>query len=624
MGIRSLLVPFAYLVAAVLGKLRVSIYALVTFSFLGIFATIIAFYMIFEAAFNAEIYAAAAAVGIFLCGFSDEVIRELSRKKKQPSFPLAIAKHSDLLLVFGILYIYMSQPYSVILPLTLNEAEYGAVAILIAGGVLITDFVARRIEKRYGGLETRAERMYLLTGFVLLGFYFQRFELSIFLGIIAITAYLYAWVIWKKLDFYGLGESIYAGFDRIYRRIARAGVPDIKVPGAPSRGEEGAEDFKEYGQEEYDSTGYNFTTVVNDRRSEPVSNVKVTLSNVETGETYTGYTDPSGRASFMGVSEGQYDITLECEGFKSAEFERYISMDSGEVFVLKRPYTDLSIVITDKTKAMPIPSAQVNIRQPGEDRPAMTKAADNLGVAYFDELDVRTWEIHVSAAGYGDWSREINLEEENVVSVTLEKGKPKEEEPPEAEKPEEKIEPKEEEPKKEKEEPEPEEIEEPAEEEPETGGDEREEVGLQETLSDSALFEYFTVEDVRPLVSRMVEEYKSHDIDIYLVSTPERAEEYSGLGVKIVDVPEEPGKFKEVLEEMPAGSVLIFEPLSNLIITGGFAAAFKFLKKTLDYTESEGLTLACYVNPRAHEEKEMKKLRKLLNSVTIEGDKLFR
>jgi hypothetical protein len=393
-------------------------------------------------------------------------------------------------------------------------------------------------------------------------------------------------------------------------------LPDIKKPKIPSGSDkETQEDFQEYGTEEYSSSGYSFTTVVNDRRSEPVSNVKITLNNLETGDIYTGYTDPSGRASFNGTSEGQYEITLECEGFKGTKYERYISMDSGEVFVLKRPFTDLSIVITDKIKTTPVPSARVIVKLPGAEGPELRKNADNLGVAYFDELDVGICEISVVAPGYNDWKREINLEEENVISVTLEKGRPKPEpaipeaKPTEGELPEEKIEAKEEE---------------PTEEEPETGGEKRKEASLKDTLSESALFEYYAVDDVRPLVSRMVEEYKSHDIDIYLVSIPERAEEYANLGVKIVDVPEEPDKFKEVLEGMPAGSVLIFEPLSNLIITGGFDAAFKFAKKTLAYMKAEGLTLACFVNPRAHEGKEMEKLRKLLNSVTIDGDKLYK
>lgn len=617
MGIRTLLVPFAYMAAFILKKLKISIYAVVTFSFLLIFATIGAFYMMFEAAFNTEIYATAAAAGIFLCGFIDDVIRELSRTKKQPSFPLAIARHSDLLLVFGILYIFWLQPYGIVPFLNLNEISYAAIAILMTMGVVIADFVARRIEKRDGGLETRAERMYLLTGFVLLGFYFDRFLLSIFTGIVAIMLYLYLWIIWRKFDFYRAGEALYGALSRLRRYIPRGGLPDIQKPKIPSgRSEEGADDFTEYGSEEYDdASGHSFTAAVNDRRSEPVSNVKISLNNLETGEKYTGYTDPSGRAGFSGVSEGQYDIKLECEGFKSVQYERYISMDSGEVFTLKRPFIDLSIVITDKIKTIPIPSALVIIKPPGGEGGEIRKSADNLGVAYFDELDVGIWEIQVRAAGYNNWKREINLEEENVVSVTLEKG---------TSKPEEKTEAEEKEPKKEEEKPEPVELEEPEEKKPETKGEEREEAGLQDVLSESVIFEYYNVDDVRPLVSRMVEEYKSNDIDIYLVSTPERQEKYAGLSVKIVDVPEEPDKFKEVLERMPAGSVLIFEPLSNLIITGGFAAAFTFVKKTLAYMKSEGLTLACFVNPRAHDDKEMQRLRKLLNSVTIDGEKLYK
>jgi len=613
MGIRTLLVPFAYLAAFMLKKLKVSIYAIVTFSFLLVFATIGAFYLIFEATFNSGLYTAAMAAGIFLTGLADEVIRELERTKKQPAFPLMLARHSDVLLVFGILYISALQPYGVIPALTgVSEGVYGAIGILFLIGVLAADFVAKRIEKRDKGIETRAERMFMLTGFILIGFYFDEFVLALFSGITFIIFYLYAWVILKKFDFFKFGEALYGGLSKGWRRISARGLPNIKKPKILTGGEDaGGEDFQEYGAEEDSGSGYSFTTVVNDRRSEPVSNAKITLNNIETGDTYTGYTDPSGRASFTGTSEGQYDIALECEGFKGTKYERYISMDSGEVFVLKRPFTDLSIVVTDKIKTTPVPSARVRVKLPGPEGPELRKNADNLGVAYFDELDVGVCDISVVAPGYNDWKREINLEVENVISVMLEKGSLKAQEEPvkEEETPvekEEKTEP------------------EKPEEKPETIKEEGpKEASLRDTLSESALFEYYNVDDVRPLVSRMVTEYKSNDIDIYLVSIPERAEEYADLGIKIVDVPEVPDKFKEVLEGMPAGSVLIFEPVSNLIITGGFDAAFTFVKKTLAYMKAEGLTLVCFVNPRAHEGAEMAKLRKILKSVTIDGTKLY-
>ena len=143
-------------------------------------------------------------------------------------------------------------------------------------------------------------------------------------------------------------------------------------------------------------------------------------------------------------------------------------------------------------------------------------------------------------------------------------------------------------------------------------------------LSDSALFEYSSPDDVRSIVSQMVGEYKKHDMDVFLVSTPERVEEYADLEVNIVDMPTDLDQFKKVLEEMPAGSVLIFEPLSNLISTVGFDTAFKFVSKTLGYMSGEGLSLVCFLDPSAHDKKAVEKLRGLLKSVVIEGERLFR
>lgn len=628
MGIRSLLIPFAYVVAVVLKKTKISIWSIVLFSFLVIFFTIFAFYMV-AASFYSKWFEIITIAGIFLTGFLDDVTRELSKIKKLPTFPRVLARHSDLLLVFGILYISMVQPYGLIPSLNVDEGTYYAIGILMFFGVLIADFMARKMEKRGPGMESRAERMYLLTGFMLVGLYFNEFLLAIFVGLIGITLSLYVWISWRKLkNLLDIAESLYIGLLKLPRRVLAGGLnlnfqkTKIKIP-VHMEGEK-EEDFQEYGAEEYTSTsGHNFTAVVNDGRSEPVSNVKVSLLNVETGETYTGYTDPSGRASFVGVAEGQYNITLVCEGYKKMEFERYISMDSGEVFVLKKPFSDLSIVISDKKKTTPVPNAEVSLKLPGKDRPTMTRSADNLGVAYFDELDVGTYEIHVKAEGYNDWKRSINLEEENVVAVNLERvGAIAEPAKAEAEAP------KQQNQKEEEKVP-------------------QEAVSLSEMLTGSALFEYSSPENVHAMVSQMAQEYQKHDRDVFLVSTPERAEEYKkdlGVEITIIDlIPPETGaddeekegppsilmsdldQFKNVLENMPAGSVLIFEPLSKLILTLGFGPAFKFVSKTLDYMSGEGLSLACLLNPSAHDKKEVEKLRSLLKSVArIEGGKLFR
>ncbi|MEE8402544.1 MAG: carboxypeptidase-like regulatory domain-containing protein, partial [Candidatus Hydrothermarchaeaceae archaeon] len=556
-----------------------------------------AFYMVFAASFYLQWFEAITIAGIFLTGFLDEVIRELSRIKKLSSLPRALARHSDLLLVFGILYVFMLQPYALFTSLNVGESTYLTIGILMLFGVLVADLMARKMEKREPGLESRAERMFLFTGFLLLGLYFTEFPLAIFVGLAGVTTSLCVWIFWRKFNFLHVAESLYGGLLGCWKRVS-AGGSKISIPqklkSPASIGGKKGEDFQEYSVEEYGpDSGYNFTAVVNDRGSEPLSNVKVSLLNVETDESYTGYTDPSGRASFSGIAEGQYNIVLECDGYKKTEFERYVSMDSGEVFVLKRPFSDLSIVISDKEKTTPVPNARVSLRLPGKGQSATRRTADNLGVAYFDELDINTYEIHVKAEGYDDWERSINLEAENVVSVNLElvgAGPVKIEA-----------------------------------EVPDTQPKIEEELSVSEIMNGSGLLEYSSPEDVRAVVSQMVKGYKSHDRDVFLASTPERVEGYADLEVNIVDVPADPDRFKDVLERMPAGSVLIFEPLSNLILTGGFAAAFKFVSKTREYMEKEGLSLVCCLNPSAHDKKEVEKLRGLLESVVrVEGEKIFR
>ncbi|MEE9474284.1 MAG: carboxypeptidase-like regulatory domain-containing protein, partial [Candidatus Hydrothermarchaeaceae archaeon] len=374
MGIRSLLIPFAYVAAVALKKAKISISSIVLFSFAVIFFTVFSFYMV-VAPYYSTWFEIITIAGIFLTGFLDEVIRELGRMKRLHSLPLALARHSDLLLVFGILYISMEQPYGLVPSLNVGSGIYPAIGGLMLFGVLIVDFMARRMEKRDPGLESRAERMYLFTGFMLVGLYRNEFLLAIFAGLAGVTLSLYVWIFWKKSSgLFGIIESLYGRLLKMQKRVSAGGLNmDLQKTKLPSRGEkEEEEGFQEHGTEEYDTSGYSFTVVVNDRRSDPVSNVKVLLLNVETGETYNGYTDPSGRAGFVGVAEGQYNITLECEGFKKTEFERYVSMDSGVVFVLKRPFSDLSIVISDREKTVHIPNAEVSLKLSGKDRPAVT------------------------------------------------------------------------------------------------------------------------------------------------------------------------------------------------------------------------------------------------------------
>ncbi|MEE8401272.1 MAG: MFS transporter, partial [Candidatus Hydrothermarchaeaceae archaeon] len=504
MGIRSIFLPFAFATAVVLKKKKVSISSIVWFSFSMIFLSISSFYFT-AATFYAKWFEIVAILGIFFTGFIDEVIRELSRMKKLPQFPLVLARHSDLLLVFGVLYISMVQPYGLIPTLNIGSGVYPAIGLLMLAGVVTSDLIARKMEKRDPGIESRAERMFLLTAFLLVGIYFDNFMLAIFIGLLGVTISLYTWIIWTKVNFYDFSVSIGNNLSKLQRGAYQAGakISNPKSKENPEVEEIEKEDtFQEFGGEDYGpSSGHNFIAVVNDEMTEPVSNAGVFLKNVDTGETYDGYSDPTGRARFSGISEGQYTITLNHESYKKSEFERYISMDSGEVFVLKKPYSDLSVVITDEKATVPVPNAEVSLKPVGNHKPAVVRSADNLGVAYFSELDVKNYEICVQANGHEDWGRIINLDEETVVSVNLKQGT--------------------------------------------RGAGFTEAVERKASFPDapngSMLLEYTSPEDAHASVAKAVDEYKKHGMDIFLATTKSGKEKYKDLSVETIDlIPSEP------------------------------------------------------------------------------------
>ncbi len=48
--------------------------------------------------------------------------------------------------------------------------------------------------------------------------------------------------------------------------------------------------------------------------------------------------------------------------------------------------------------------------------------------------------------------------------------------------------------------------------------------------------------------------------------------------------------------------MILFEPLSDLILINGFEKTFKFIKKTVDYCVKEEIKLVAFLNYEAHEE----------------------
>jgi hypothetical protein len=96
----------------------------------------------------------------------------------------------------------------------------------------------------------------------------------------------------------------------------------------------------------------------------------------------------------------------------------------------------------------------------------------------------------------------------------------------------------------------------------------------------------------------------------YLTSPGAKKEELAGKVAEIsVDWLE---YLSEVVEGLPKKSVLVFEPLTDLILMNGFDKTFKFIKKTIDYCVGEKIKMISFINNEAHEE-----------SVTASFDGLF-
>jgi hypothetical protein len=143
----------------------------------------------------------------------------------------------------------------------------------------------------------------------------------------------------------------------------------------------------------------------------------------------------------------------------------------------------------------------------------------------------------------------------------------------------------------------------------------------------------------------IVDECLTNDREVFIVSTQPRTDIYrdklrplidSGM-VRVINlsprvsqpaVNEIPmtqlGAFKSIFEEMPAGSVLIFEALSGLIINEGGVVAYKFVADTIQHFSAEGLCLVCLLDSDAHEKNEISSFENLfINLVRLEGDKFI-
>jgi len=207
----------------------------------------------------------------------------------------------------------------------------------------------------------------------------------------------------------------------------------------------------------------------------------------------------------------------------------------------------MSVVVNDFENRSPISNAVV-ILSMGEGG-KMERLTDNLGVAYFDELDCGFAELSVEARGYVRRGERINLDAENVVSINLKR-----------------------------------------------------KAFLK--LEGPSLVEYYRQDELEGAIKQVIGEFIGREKEVYLVSTGPILEACIEEGVRVVDFSSTmPEDLESMLEEMPADGVLVFEAITELIHRVGLDEALEIMEKTVNYITKEGLNMAAFINRGAHGEK---------------------
>ena len=507
--------------------------------------------------------------------------------------------------------------------------------VLLAGAALYKIAGVQRMR----WLSLRSERLLIFSVFLIAGLY-SSFETAILLGI-GFLAFLFYLSIALKLAgrvrtprlrlgilkrTLSFGFIALAALVRAFQGILSALAGFLK---SRSREQEEPEEVYEY-EEPY--RGHRFTVMVTDEQENPISGARVVIRNKASGLEEVRLSDSSGRCAFEGIAPGRYQIIIDGEGIEHEEHERYISMDHGEVFSVKFKASDLSVVVSHRALGTPVPDARVSLTGDDFRRDART---NNLGVAYFDSLEIKEYLLEVEAEGFERYSRVVSLFAENVVAVALEpKSKAQEERPAEVQ-PEAKAEPEE-----------PEAAQPPEKKKTEKVTPEEEEV----IFGESALIEYTSSSRLSEVVGSIVMEHITNERDVFLVSMQPRTEAYRREFARLIDegrvrvinlaskgspprsdsgIEEVPianlEYFSAVFEEMPAGALFIFEPLSSVVLTLGAENAYRFISRTVEHLSNEGLFFICFVNREMHSAKELSSFRELFMNVgEIEEGRLRR
>ncbi len=644
--IRHVLGPFARMAALVLKKTKASALAVSSASISISLLVALSFYFMARDPYNEGLPMVAIAL-VLLSALADEAVREFAKLKKPTDLErigFELAGYADVAIAMAAVYYLRTVGYDLDLGNRLRGWENLAIGGIFFFGV----YLLGRAEKAENpGFEARSERMLFLTAFMTAGIVYENFSAFLLTGLAILGGVLYSIAVWRSAGRFREKHSFRYNLSAITGPIKNFsffvlnGLASLvrAIPRATGKISKSKKVAPEQVEVEIPSgharaPGRSFTAVVTDGKSStPIAHAKVAFEDKDTGRKTVRYTDSAGRSEFDGIGEGHYAISIQAEGFKAEEYERFITMDSGEVFALSRHSSDLSVVVTDGDRRNPIGGAKVKLKNGGQESAATT---DNLGVAYFGELEVAAYDLSVEVEGYSAFEGKVDLAVENLKSVELRRTFTS----PELKRP---VVLEEEEPEVELEE----EVEEVSEvetsvEEEEAAGPEPEERIIQ-VLGESALVGCAPNSKIEKAAIKIMQECVANGREVYLISSERRAHalktklarEAKDGKVKIIELMP-PGKsgdvegipmddlrrLREMFEEMPAGGVMIFEALSSLILGVGGVAAYKFISDALRYFSAEGLCLVCFIEKGAHGESEMASFEKLfVNLVDLQKDK---
>lgn len=583
--IRKILGPFSYLIATIFDGLGIVPTTVAILSFLFALITLSIFLFVHNLPTSmAELAIEIAIACIFLNALLGDVTRDLEERTRRMSEfggPLGsfLDRYSDTFIVMGAVLFLKDVPwYKMGVFIDVGVEGHLLLGVLIVAGSMALNYLNAGIKAKDMGLEARSERMYLLSIFAAVGIFLELFLGLLFVGLVVLCISLYAAILHslsrsrsiaeEDLDFEYRGDSgwrfeLFHYSNAIFRLIIDTFRWILSLAGHVLRGI-------------YHAIAWSLH--------------RVTMPRL-----------PSMRVPGIGGIAHVLSSSSE---------------EGGHGF---------AIAVSDDETDGPVADAKVTLSNEDTGK-IYSQYTDDLGITTFKGLEEGAYEIAVESEGYEKETRsryiEYNsggdafaLSPQRVEDVGVgSQGS----------------------------------VEEILEGEYSETKEEAKEEENYKILGESMLVEYDPNERRDAVVEYIAGFYLNEGRKVLLVSSQPSTRHYlekfrseieSG-GVEVVNLPAKESitprpngtkeipmtkleYFSEVFEELSVGSIVIFEPLSSLILNIGIGAAYKFISQTLDRLSNDGISFIVFLNDKGHNREEVSSFENLfINLARVEGGEL--